>query len=115
MAALAASPNLAGLNGLWLSGCRIGAGAKALAGARLSWLTTLDLSYNHLEHDDAAALAGSPHMTGLVWLLLDANLLGDDGVRALVSWQHLRGLRVLELSSNRLSPEGRGCSRAART
>src|SRR5262245_61836378 len=101
---LLASPHLAGLVHLDLSGNRHGDGlAAALAGARhLTRLSSLDLSSTDLGPDGARALAGAAHLASLRELDLGSNRLGEAGLQALAASPHLGGLRKLKVTYARL-------------
>jgi uncharacterized protein (TIGR02996 family) len=82
--ALCASPHLGGLASLCLAGNVFAhGGAVALARASLGRLQTLDLRYNRIGVEGAAALAASPNVRGLASLLVFRADIGDEGARAL--------------------------------
>jgi uncharacterized protein (TIGR02996 family) len=104
---LAASPRLAGLRSLKLSGWQLGdAGARALAESPYLNLTHLNLHQTGIGPEGAAALAASPRLSRLRVLHLDRNLLGPKGVRALVSSPYLGNLSHLSLGITNLGDEG---------
>jgi hypothetical protein len=71
-------------------------GARALA--KLTALTSLDLSENEIEAEGAHALTT---LTGLISLDLSGNRIGAKGARALLeSWCETSTLRILDLSGN---------------
>jgi uncharacterized protein (TIGR02996 family) len=108
MARLAARPELARCDVLWLKSNGItGHGAQVLASCpTLARLAGLDLSDNHLGDEGAIALADSPHLTGLRELRLGYCLLTDAGVAALAASRHLTGLKELTLFGNDLTEAG---------
>jgi internalin A len=90
---------LTALTSLDLSGNRIGAeGAQALKG--LTALTSLNLRYNRIGAEGAQALKG---LTALTSLYLGGNQIGDEGAQAL---KGLTALTSLNLSDNQIGAEG---------
>lgn len=80
-------------------------GTKSL----LKQLTTLDLRYNDLGTEGAAALAELLQQEGCMWrsLFLEGNQLKDDGVTALVSTSAKLGpITELYLGQNQIGPVG---------
>ncbi len=106
--ALARSPYLAALTTLDLSGNYISAaGAQFLAASpHLASLTTLSLSGNHIMAAGAQFLATSPHLARLKTLSLGGNLLGNDGASALAQSPYLACLTTLNLWRNSISNDG---------
>ena len=75
-----------------------------LAGCRwLGRVPTLNLGYEDLGAEGAAALARNRHLGGVRELKLCGCGLGDAGVRALAEATSLTGLKVLDLRSNQLT------------
>jgi uncharacterized protein (TIGR02996 family) len=107
VALLASSGALRGLSYLDLSdNATHGEGAKALAGARLDKLTSLNLANCALDAPDARGLTRAPWAAGLGYLNLGQNSLRDEGIKALAASPLLVGLRWLGLQRTRLSGAG---------
>lgn len=81
-------------------------GARALAGAPLPALTSLDLRYAWIGSDGLAALACSDNLARVASLSLQRNGLREKGVRALVESPRLGRLRRLDLRYNPLRAAG---------
>jgi hypothetical protein len=108
VAGIAASPYLAGLQALDLTGCwRMGYGDlfDLLLPARPK-LTGLDLSEVCPSAEVVAAWAARPSIAQLRILRLNGNRLGDFGAWALANSRHLAGLRRLELRDNGITELG---------
>jgi hypothetical protein len=86
---------------LSLSFCRLGdEGVAALAASPLlAGLEELHLESNDVGPEGARALARSPHVVGLRSLSLRLNPLGDEGVAALAASPSLRDLHDLDLAT----------------
>jgi uncharacterized protein (TIGR02996 family) len=102
---LFASPHVANLTSLGLSGDRINVEtARHLAESPyLVRLTTLDLSNNFLGNAGVRVLAGSQHLGALTTLNLSGNDIGLPGARALAASPLLGQLTTLDLSDNKIS------------
>jgi uncharacterized protein (TIGR02996 family) len=96
------------LRGLVLRGA--GQRAEALAAAPyldcVEMLVFADYFDDPLKTDGARALAGSPYLGRLRWLVLARNDIADAGMEALAAAPWLRGLRQLDLDDNGLSDVG---------
>src|SRR5262249_12826944 len=111
---LAASPHLAGLTALKLSGSPLGhAGAQALAASpHLAGLRSLTLRAPSHNYEDlirapgAIALAESPYLTQLNTLDLYGQAIGDAGLIALANSPHMAGLTALDISYNEIGAIG---------
>jgi len=84
-------------------------GAKALAEAlqHNRSITTLDLSYNRIGDDGAKAVAEAlQHNTTITTLDLSCNDIGDDGAKALAeALKHNRSITTLDLSYNSIGAD----------
>jgi uncharacterized protein (TIGR02996 family) len=102
------SPALAGLRGLELSFCPVGAPTvEALCSTgRLLRDGALRLRKCALTDEALEALAGSPAAAALRKLDLGGNAVTDAGARALAASPHLKGLRALDLAMCQVGPEG---------
>jgi uncharacterized protein (TIGR02996 family) len=69
---------------------------------QLAHLNALYLADNHLDDDDLQALCRSPHLHRLTELYLQANHFSAAGMRALASSRHLPRLRNLNLAATLL-------------
>jgi uncharacterized protein (TIGR02996 family) len=116
IAALAASPRLAGLRELVLGGnteegepVEGDAVVELLTGpdSRLSRLERLHLSYSRISDAGARALAAAPTLAGLRMLDLGYNTIGTAGARALADSPHLQGLAYLGLCGNAIDRRAR--------
>jgi uncharacterized protein (TIGR02996 family) len=99
--ALAASRSLGNLRYLNLELNDFGSGttaARLIASPRLAGLTVLNLSGNDCRDLDAAALAGKCRPPGLRVLVLDGNRVTAEGLAALGACPAARGLWLLSLS-----------------
>jgi hypothetical protein len=98
-AALAAAPNLAGLESLVLQCNPLGdEGVRALAESlHLGGLHTLDLADVSMTDEGVQALVGAPWSAGLTSLNLGYNELGDLGVYYLARAEHMNRLTELWL------------------
>jgi uncharacterized protein (TIGR02996 family) len=94
----APAPRLVGLS---LSFCRLREeGVAALAASPLlAGLEELGLDGNDVGPAGARALARSPHVAGLRALSLHVHRLGDEGLQELAASPHLRRLQSLDLAS----------------
>jgi uncharacterized protein (TIGR02996 family) len=108
-AALMAAPFVGRLEKLDLSLNNIRAGgARALAGAGLSALHTLDLGGNPIDPEAIRALARSRSLAALRTLKLSSCPVGDVGARNLASSRLLRGLTSLDMDGTKLTSAGLG-------
>ncbi len=73
---------------------------EVFASKFLANLRALDLSEEGLDDADAAALAASPHVNGLVWLNLAGNKIGRPGLEAIAGSPNLAKLRWLGFERN---------------
>jgi hypothetical protein len=89
------------MNTLNASDLRILAASPWLAGLR-----SLKLSGRQIGDEGAKALARSPHLTGLTELSLESAGIGPSGAASLAAWPGLSQVRKLNLSGNPLGPEG---------
>src|SRR5262249_38929989 len=106
LAAVLASPHLAGLTDLDLFGVWL-RNTGALADARqLTRLARLELSDARGGDHRLAGLLRSPGVGGLAYLGLEGNALREAGVRALAASHRLAGLATLDLSTNRVGAAG---------
>jgi uncharacterized protein (TIGR02996 family) len=101
-AALEAVPPLSGQwTVLNLAGNELGdLGLRHLCRWPLALLRDLDLSRTGIGDDGAAALADSPHLTGLRRLALNGNRITEAGKRLLLAVPHFQKLPALELRAN---------------
>ncbi len=108
IASLAASPALARLASLDLSGQNLGdAEAALLAESRhLAGLKVLTLRRNRIGDSGASALAAPFSLTSLETLDLAGNRIGETGARMLATAPALTGLRRLDLTDNPLGEDG---------
>ena len=108
IAALAACPQLAHLNGLYLgdNDLRDDELRVLLFSPHLRRLTTLYLQSNQISPAGVEALASSPHLPRLRELSLGHNRLREAGVQALIQTRHLRRLRRLNLTMTFLDRPG---------
>jgi uncharacterized protein (TIGR02996 family) len=107
LAALAASPHLAGLEALSFGMEQIGEGLQALAGA--SWigsLRSLDLSGNEIGDDALTSFLSDAPLRRLERLVLDGTGAGLGAVQALAEADRFGELRVLDLSNNQIGGAG---------
>jgi uncharacterized protein (TIGR02996 family) len=81
-------------------------GAEALFISRLGSLAALDVSFNHLGPDGAAALAGDDSLTHLTDLNLGFNDVGSAGAAAIATAEALSSLVSLNLAGNRITEPG---------
>jgi uncharacterized protein (TIGR02996 family) len=88
---------------LWGAGGRAAALANAYLLSNVHTLFFADYYEEPLTARDAAALASSPYLDKLSWLLLPRNSLGDEGVEALVRAPWLAGVTCLDLTENSLT------------
>jgi carbon storage regulator CsrA len=86
--------------------------AALAASPYLARLARLDLSGVSLGDEAAVALAGSPFLVGLDTLNLADNRIGEAGARALAASPHLASLPLLDLSRNPVGEGGAGALRA---
>ncbi|MBX3230989.1 MAG: hypothetical protein KF837_26950 [Labilithrix sp.] len=113
LAALCASPNMAHLEELRLSGDELGAEcAKRVAEAPFVALRRLSIHGEPIGDEGAAALASSPVAATLRTLKLTGCRIGDAGALALASSPHLARLEELDVSSNDIGPVGVAALRA---
>jgi hypothetical protein len=99
MAALARAPWLGQLEWLSLELCNLGpAGVRALIGASMPRLASLDLTAAGVDADGAQALAAWPSLDGVATLTLRRSSLGDAGLAALLGSPHLEKLVRLDLA-----------------
>jgi uncharacterized protein (TIGR02996 family) len=108
LAALAASPHAVALRKLKLTKCDLhDEGVIALA--RASWgtaLRDLDLGMNRIGDAGGTALAGWPTLAGVRRLDVGSNQLTDVTVLALAASPHLGAVRDLELGENQITDAG---------
>ncbi len=78
------------------------------ASPHLATLRRLDLTGNRIGPDGARALAASPYLEGLRELGLNGNSLGADGAAALAAAPWLAGLEQLEVAGNGLTADDVG-------
>jgi uncharacterized protein (TIGR02996 family) len=106
-AALAEAPWLRGLSYLVLSGNELTeGGARSLAAVGRCRLTDLFLAHNDLGTEGVQALAGSELLAGVRALDLGSCNVGPAGAAALAASPHLGNLRYLFLRDNPLGPDG---------
>ena len=91
-----------GLQRLKLARC----GLRQFTGARCESLRELDLSFNHLGPDGAAALADDTALSQLRFLDLNCNDIEDAGVKALLDMEAATTLESLNLRGNRMTEAG---------
>jgi Ran GTPase-activating protein (RanGAP) involved in mRNA processing and transport len=102
--AIARSPYLKRLEYLDLGGNHLGKrGAQALAAGHFPRLRHLDVRFSAIPAAGIAALARSPAFPALHYLALADNGLNNDAVNALCESDRLRELRWLDLEKARLS------------
>jgi hypothetical protein len=92
-------------NRLSLRDCR-GLGPALADCTALAHWPEIDLDNNQLGTDDVRALAGSPHLSGLVALSLVGNRFAYPAVEALAESPHLARLAALDLSHNAVDSPG---------
>jgi uncharacterized protein (TIGR02996 family) len=107
LAALLASPAVAGVEGLTLDDNRLGVdGMRELARAEPPALRALHLIRTLPGDAGVGAVAGSGLMVGLRLLNLGGNNLGPAAAKALAAAPAVAGLRVLDLTGNRVGDAG---------
>ena len=97
---LAASPQLARVEGLHFLGCQLDAGGvrTLVSSPHLVGLKRLAVSLDYIGDDGARAIAGAPALASLEELFLLANAIGPEGARALASSRNLNRLTFLHLN-----------------
>lgn len=106
-ACLSASASLAGLREVNLANNALQTtGAAALAAAANFRPTHLNLATNSIGNDGVIAIANSPSMTCLRWLILQSNTISNRAVEAIANSPYLSQLEHLNLESNRINDRG---------
>lgn len=104
--AFLASPLPSALQELQLAGCNLNSDrTRLLAGGAFGNLRALNLSRNPVGNEGLAALARSPHLSGLLSLELGYSQVGDEGVLALLESPLADGLAYLDITGSPASEE----------